>query len=273
MKPGLFPALAVLVLALGAGLAVPALADVPGPVYDTTGAQYVVPVNASGTPQPAGSGINMYADNGSGTPIAVQAGAGNDAVSNPTAALQDRSFNYGYNGTTWDRLRTAATWLAGTGATGLAAAAHVIYDNGSAAYYVARSSGNDGANYAQVPAAGLYGYNGAGGDRVRVSTVGTGILVAAPPDYSYTHIAAGQATTTVKSGAGSLHMICFNSAAAATNVTTVYDNTAASGTVIAIPTVTGLTFLSCVQYDLKFGTGLTINTATANGSDMTVVYR
>lgn len=91
--------------------------------------------------------------------------------------------------------------------------------------------------------------------------------------YSYTHIAAGQATTVVKSGVGFLHAIVFGGAATATNVTTIYDNTAASGTVIGIPTATAVTFPATVVYDLGFNTGLTINTATANGSDMTVIWK
>lgn len=90
--------------------------------------------------------------------------------------------------------------------------------------------------------------------------------------YSYLHIAAGQATTLVKSGVGTLHKIIFNGAATATNVTTIYDNTAASGTVIGIPTCTAVTAPDPVEYNITFSVGLTINTATANGSDMTVIY-
>lgn len=91
--------------------------------------------------------------------------------------------------------------------------------------------------------------------------------------FSYLNIAAGQATTVVKSGAGFLHSITFNSAATATNVTTVYDNTAGSGTVIAIPAATTATVPTTLMYDVSFATGLTILTATANGSNMTVSYR
>lgn len=91
--------------------------------------------------------------------------------------------------------------------------------------------------------------------------------------FSFLNVAAGQATTVVKSGAGFLHTITFNSAATATNVTTVYDNTAGSGTVIAIPAATTATVPTTLTYDCSFSTGLTIVTATANGSNMTVSYR
>ena len=93
---------------------------------------------------------------------------------------------------------------------------------------------------------------------------------------SFLNIAAGQATTVVKASAGTLYAITFNSAAAATNTTSIYDNATGVGTIIAKPAATTAT----VPTDLNFGpvglaftNGLTIITATANGSDMTVVYK
>lgn len=91
--------------------------------------------------------------------------------------------------------------------------------------------------------------------------------------YSYAHIAAGQATTVVKASAGTLHSITLNSAAAATNITTVYDHASSSGTVIAIPSVVTATVPTTLLFDVAFGTGLTIITTTANGGDMTVAFK
>lgn len=91
--------------------------------------------------------------------------------------------------------------------------------------------------------------------------------------FSYAYIAAGQAATVVKSGAGFLHTITLNSAASATNVTTIFDNTAGSGTTIAKPAATTATVPTTLTYDVSFSTGLTILTATANGADMTVSFR
>lgn len=93
--------------------------------------------------------------------------------------------------------------------------------------------------------------------------------------FSYLNITAGQATTVVKGSPGFLHAIIFNSAAAATNVTTVYDNIAASGTKIGTitPVSTNANVPNSVIYDCVFATGLTILTATANSSDMTVIFR
>lgn len=91
--------------------------------------------------------------------------------------------------------------------------------------------------------------------------------------FSFLNIAAGQATTTVKTGAGVLHSITFHGAATATNTTTIYDNSAASGTLIAIPVATAVTAPVTVIYDLAFSTGLTVITATANGCNMTFCFR
>lgn len=125
-----------------------------------------------------------------------------------------------------------------------------------------------------------YLYNGSTIDRSRSGGVTgmAGVNPQATPSggASFLNIAAGQATTTVKSGAGTLYAIILNSAATATNTTTVYDNTAASGTVIARPAATTATLPTTINYGpvgLAFATGLTIITATANGSDMTIVYK
>ncbi len=89
--------------------------------------------------------------------------------------------------------------------------------------------------------------------------------------YSFTNITAAAPTTTaVKTGAGILHKITFNKPVA-TCVVTVYDNTAASGTVIATITVPASPMPVTLTYNAAFGTGLTITTATA-ASDITVTY-
>jgi hypothetical protein len=108
------------------------------------------------------------------------------------------------------------------------------------------------------------------------SAVKTAPQAIASGGASFLNIVAGQATTTVKSGAGTLYSISLNSAATATNTTTIYDNTAASGTIIGKPAATTATVPTTLTYGpagLAFSTGLTIITATANGSDMTIVYK
>lgn len=88
--------------------------------------------------------------------------------------------------------------------------------------------------------------------------------------WSYNNI-TGDATTVVKSGSGVLHSITFNKPVA-TEVVTIYDNTAASGSaVIGTITIPASPQPVTLIYDAAFATGLTILTATAS-SDITVTY-
>jgi hypothetical protein len=94
----------------------------------------------------------------------------------------------------------------------------------------------------------------------------------ANPPGIYKNVAAGTATTNVKSGAGVLYLITFNTKGASANTLTCYDNTAASGTKIAtIDTVNVNT--QTLHYNVAFGTGLTCISATGTGADYTVSYR
>jgi hypothetical protein len=82
-------------------------------------------------------------------------------------------------------------------------------------------------------------------------------------------VLAAPTTTTVKSGSGVLVAIIVNTGASG-GTATIYDSLTATGTKIgtALTTTTGITF----PYNCRFGTGLTIVTATA-ASDITVIYR
>lgn len=103
---------------------------------------------------------------------------------------------------------------------------------------------------------------------------GTNFPVPTPAQLSYeacgaVHITTN-ATTTVKTGQGMLHSITINTKGASANVATVYDNTAGSGTVLAvIDTTSGVQTLF---YDVVFQTGLTVVTATGTAADLTVAY-
>ena len=89
--------------------------------------------------------------------------------------------------------------------------------------------------------------------------------------YNYSNITAAAPTTTaVKSGKGVLHSLTFNKPTA-TGVVKIYDNTAASGTLIGTITVPANPQPSTLLYDASFATGLTILTETA-ASDITVTY-
>ncbi len=88
--------------------------------------------------------------------------------------------------------------------------------------------------------------------------------------FSYANI-TGQATTTVKNGAGFLHAITFNKPVA-TQVITIYDNTTNASPVVGTITIPSSPMPVTLFYDITLSTGLTIVTATAS-SDITVSYR
>lgn len=85
--------------------------------------------------------------------------------------------------------------------------------------------------------------------------------------FKFAHI-SGAATTTVKSGMGILHAININTPA--TGAITLFDNTAASGTIIAVINSTTSVFPETLIYDIGFATGLTITSAASQ--DITVSY-
>lgn len=126
-------------------------------------------------------------------------------------------------------------------------------------------------------AALLYLSNGTSSN-VAKSTVGaalvnTGVGVTAVEEAgrTYSHISTST-TTTVKSGAGFLHTINVNALGTVASTVTIYDNTAGSGTVIAV-----LNTLTIGQgsytYDIAFSTGLTLVTTGTVAPDITVSYR
>lgn len=88
--------------------------------------------------------------------------------------------------------------------------------------------------------------------------------------FTYTHISTAT-TTTVKTGAGVVHTITVNNLGTVASTTTVYDNTAGSGTVIAI--INTLAGQISYIYDVAFNTGLTLVTTGTVAPDITVSYR
>lgn len=87
---------------------------------------------------------------------------------------------------------------------------------------------------------------------------------------SYNHISTA-ATTTIKSGAGTLKCITVNSLGTVASTTTVYDNTTATGTIIAV--INTLALSGTFNFDVQFTTGLTIVTTGTIAPDITVSYK
>ncbi len=86
--------------------------------------------------------------------------------------------------------------------------------------------------------------------------------------FQFTRLAAN-ATTVVKSRSGILFAITINTKGTAANTLTLYDNTAASGTVIAIIDTTAA--IGTLIYAATLNTGLTAVLATGGAADITVI--
>lgn len=104
-------------------------------------------------------------------------------------------------------------------------------------------------------------------------TVAQGTANAAPwlvqSSYSYSHLAAN-GSATIKSGAGVLHAVSINTLGIADTIT-LYDNTAGSGTVIAV--INAALSQQSLKYDIAFTTGLTAVIAGSTAPDITISYR
>jgi len=107
--------------------------------------------------------------------------------------------------------------------------------------------------------------------------IGGNVFVNNPPispiptthdNYNYTHInAAG--TVVVKSGPGHLHTVSVNTIGATVTLT-IYDNTAGSGSIIALITPD---FVDSNIYDVAFNTGLTVVTTATTPGSYTLAWR
>lgn len=80
----------------------------------------------------------------------------------------------------------------------------------------------------------------------------------------------GNATTVLKRGAGTFHRLILN-APNTTGTITIYDNTAASGTIIATLDMAKSSSIVDLDYNVDFSTGLTVVTASTPG-DITVIW-
>ncbi len=88
--------------------------------------------------------------------------------------------------------------------------------------------------------------------------------------FSFTNITTST-TTTVKSGAGVLHLVNINADGTVASAVTVYDSLTGSGTKIA--TINSLALSGAFVYDVAFSTGLTITTTGTQAPDITVSWR
>jgi hypothetical protein len=154
---------------------------------------------------------------------------------------------------------TVSTLVPGSGATNLGKAedaAHVSGDTGVAALGVRNDA--------------LAVLSSADGDYSVLATDGRGAVLTNSATFTYSHIATAT-TTTVKSGAGYLRGVVIGTKGTVASTVTVYDNTAGSGTVIAV--LDTLNLSGTFTFEVAFSTGLTLVTTGTVAPDVTVSYR
>lgn len=208
----------------------------------------------------AGSDIEIGAvelKDGTTDTRSVVSTAGADTVSNTQNELETSARISGFNGTTWDRIRTAVSAVVSS-VTGILN----VLPLGK--YNTTPPVLTDG-QFVSVQ------LDPAGNQKVTLATAlaGEDIVVdvmKVEQRFSFQYISTAT-TTTIKSGAGFLHSIVVQGGTAGTII--VYDNTAASGTIIASFDSTNA--LQTYIFDCSTATGITIITSAA--TKLTANYR
>ena len=94
------------------------------------------------------------------------------------------------------------------------------------------------------------------------------ILHGQPQHYTATALADTNSTILAKTGTGILHTLVVTGGTAGTIV--LYDNTEASGTVIA--NLASTNAVDSLPFDVTFTTGLTVSTTAVDTPRLTVIY-
>lgn len=275
----------------------PVNSPVQGSYYSmtmNTSSQLCVSTTPSSTPQPI-----------SGSTSNASSGVATSATNIPSV-----SYNYNFNGTTWDQAKTLpglTTSGVGLPAAGIASVFNTTLPTYTNGQYGALQMEVDGSMRmiisgnastsktgfsASTTFAGISGlhtglnplgtspflYNGLLQDAqvsitgaLAAGSAGSGTSAVEEGGTNFSEITTG-ASTTVKGSAAILHQICVNTIVGAATIK-VYNALSATGTPITITlpaTITGDNPF-CLKYDIYFGTGIFV--VTSGATDVTVTYR
>lgn len=126
-----------------------------------------------------------------------------------------------------------------------------------------------GFGTAGTPSADVISVQGvSGGEPVKVDVVQPVVIQLATFEYVYL---SANGTTTAKSGAGVLRRIVIGSNGSLLNTLTVYDNTTATGSIIALIDTT-LSQGGSFDFEVDFTTGLTLVLANGTAAHVTVIF-
>jgi hypothetical protein len=95
-------------------------------------------------------------------------------------------------------------------------------------------------------------------------------MASATGGFPYLHVNAN-GTGVVKAAPGTLLAVTINTKGATGNTLTLYDNTTATGAVIAVIDTTVAP--GSIPYDLAFATGLSYAMATGSAADITLTFK
>lgn len=144
--------------------------------------------------------------------------------------------------------------------------------------YVAGITSTGSSNLVLYQATGPVAIQTAGGGAVNANLVSLLNALPIPPIPVFVTIGKNchittSTTTTCLTGQGTLGKVCLNSVTA-TDTITIYDNTAGSGTVLAVITTPATPQLTCMDYNgVLLQNGLTLVTAGATPQDISVSYK
>jgi hypothetical protein len=91
--------------------------------------------------------------------------------------------------------------------------------------------------------------------------------IPAVAGYNYSH-QSSNTSGNLKASAGVLHNVTINTKGATSNTLTLYENTTASGTVIAVIDTTAQ--IQTLNFDVSFSTGLSFALAGGTAADVTI---
>lgn len=201
--------------------------------------------------------------NGTDDTRGVVSTAGADGVSNTQNELETSSRMSGFNGTTWDRARVGATTTTSTYTGYLDTISFGVYN---------------AVTTTMVAGQGLpIQVDVNGNQRMTLGTTIAGEDITndvqkVEQRFTYANMTAAT-TTTIKAGAGFLHLISINTPVASATVT-LFDNTAGSGNKIGTITLGSVITgdqPDSVIYDVSFSTGLCV--VASGATDLTISYR
>lgn len=119
-----------------------------------------------------------------------------------------------------------------------------------------------------------YQFDGSTWDRVRTIegaySASTGATATATAPASSTRLSTNTTANAIKTGAGSLERVCVGVPGTAANTISLYDALTVTGTAIA---VIDTTTRGCLEYNIRFTTGLTAITATGTAADLVIGWR